>query len=282
MNILKRCSLPIAWLALLEACAPLPTKLQHELHANRPVEGEVHGAFPDLNLYVFTYRNPKNFFDFVEVSLVAPTAELADTLAALHRHDRVRIQGALMDNRSQQMHVELSSLEVVKKYDATPPLPGYDYQASIPDELRGKDNELFLVHAVTADGAVLVVERRDVVLPVYVRHPELTRNLARNDVVRLFYEIRSKPNRPVHLQLQDIAHPVEVVDSVMALNGKPADVEGPLVLFPKSPQVLFNCRSCRATRSGNSRSSISMIRPCLGQSAASSRPLGMLRAPTPP
>jgi hypothetical protein len=227
----------LLWLA---ACAPLPTKLARELTAGRPVEGEIHGAYPDLDLYVFTYRNPDDFFEFVEVSLVAPTPELGAQLAALRRHDRVRIQGAVMDNRSQQRHVELRSVEVVSQYEASPPIPRYEYEASIPDDLRGKESELFLVHAVNAGGAVLVVEREDVVLPVFVRRPELTRALARNDVVRLFYEIRSRPDRPVHLELRDVERPVEVVDSVTALHGRPASVEGPLVLFPRSPQVRFN------------------------------------------
>ena len=229
-----------ACLLILSACAPLPVKLEREIQSGRTVEGEIHGAFPDLELYVFTYRNPKNFFEFVEASLVAPTAELAAELAALRRHDRVRIQGGMMDNRSNQLHVELSALEVVTKYEASPPIPSYEYQTSIPDDLRDKDSELFLVHAVSAGGSVLVVEHEDVVLPVYVSRPELTRDLARNDVVRLFYEIRSRPDRPVHLQLQDIEQPVEVVESVTTLHGQPASIEGPLVMFPRSPQVRFN------------------------------------------
>jgi len=246
-------TLAAACLLALQACTPIPLKFERELEAGRAVEGEVHGAFPALNLYVFTYRNPKDFFDYVEVSMVAGNPELAATLASLHRHDRVRIEGALIDNRSNQMHVELRSLEVVKKYEASPEMPSYDYKASIPDELRDKDNELFLVHAVNAGGTVLVVEREDVVLPVYVRRPELTRNLARNDVVRLYYEIRSRPDRPVHLQLKDIERPVEVVDSVMALHGMPASVEGALVLFPKSPQVLFNVFAVLQELPGNTQ-----------------------------
>jgi hypothetical protein len=244
---------------LLHACAPLAVKLEHELAASRAVEGEVHGAFPELKLYVFTYRNPQDFFDYVEVSLIAPNPELAATLADLHRHDRVRIEGTLEDNRSAQMHVKLRSLEIVKKYEASPAIPSYDYRASIPDELLGKDNELFLVHAVLAGGSILVVEHQDVVLPVYVENPKLTRDLARNDVVRLFYEIRSRPNRPVHLQLKNIERPVEVVESIMALNGKPAVVEGPLVLFPKSPQVLFNVFAVLQELPGNTQRQFTLV-----------------------
>jgi hypothetical protein len=129
---------------------------------------------------------------------------------------------------------------VVKKHESTPDVPSYDYAANIPEDLRGKDNELFLVHAVHAGGKILVVEHKDVVLPVYVQRPELTAKLARNDVVRLWIEIRSEPDKPVHLQLRDVEQPVEVVESVMQMHGKPALVEGPLVLFPQSPQVRFN------------------------------------------
>lgn len=226
--------------AVLPACLSIPQKFQREISAGRPVEGEIHGAYPDLQLYVFTYRNPENFFEFVEVSLIGTTPELRTQLASLHRHDRVKIQGAIADNRSNQTHVELRSIEVVKKYEASPAVPDYDYQASIPDDLAGKDNELFLVHAVNAGGSVLVVEHGDVVLPVFVERPELTRDLARNDVVRLYYEVRRRPDRPVHLQLKDVEQPVEVIESVMAKHGKPASVEGALVMFPKSPQVIFN------------------------------------------
>jgi hypothetical protein len=255
----RRTFLAAACLLMLSACATLPAKLEHELGAGRAVEGEVHGAFPELKLYVFTYRDPENFFEYVEVSLIAPTDELAAQLATLRRHDRVRIQGGLADNRSQQRHVELQSLEVVSRYEASPPIPPYEYEASIPDDLRGKDSELFLVHAVNAGGSVLVVEHEDVVLPVYVTRPELTRDLARNDVVRLYYEIRSRPDRPVHLQLQDIERPVEVVESVTALHGEPASIEGPLVLFPKSPQVRFNVFAVLQELPGNMQRQYTLV-----------------------
>jgi hypothetical protein len=242
-----------AALLLLQACAPIPVRLERALQAGGAVEGEVHGAYADLDLYVFTYRNPKDFFDYVDVSLIAGSPEIAAKLASLHRHDRVRIEGALANNRSQQRHVEVRSLDVVTRYDASPAIPPYEHQAWIPDELLGKDSELFLVHAVNAGGAVLVVEREDVVLPVYVRRPELTRDLARNDVVRLRYVIRSRPDRPVHLELADVERPVEVVDSIAALHGKPAAIEGPLVLFPKSPQVQFNVFAVLQELPGNAR-----------------------------
>lgn len=244
---------------LAAACAPIPVNLERALNAGRTVEGEIHGAYPDLDLYVFTYRDPQNFFDFVEVSLLAATPEVDAKLKGLRRHDRVRIEGAVADNRSQQMHVEVRSLDVVREYEPSPAIPRYEHQASIPDDLRGKDRELFLVHAVNADGAVLVVEHADVVLPVYVRRPELTRDLARNDVVRLHYEIRTRPDRPVHLELRDVERPVEIVDSITALHGQPATLEGPLVLFPLSPQVIFNVFAVLQELPGNARRQFTLV-----------------------
>lgn len=223
----------------LQACSAMPARFEREL-TGAGAEGEIHGAYPELNMYVFTYRNPKDFFEFIEVSMISPNEQLSAALAGLRRHDRVRIKGELMDNRSPQLHVELSSLEVVKKHEPKPEVPAYDHEARIPDDLHGKDNELFLVHAVHAEGKVLVVEHKDVVLPVYVRRPELSAKLARNDVVRLWFDIRSEPAKPVHLQLRDVERPIEVVESVMALHGQPALIEGPLVMFPQSPQVRFN------------------------------------------
>lgn len=232
----------LAWLVTLQGCAVSQSELfERQLASDTGAVGEIHGAYPELDLYVFTYRNPKDFFDFIEISLISPNAEISSLLAGLQRHDRVRIKGQTLDNPSPQLHVELSSLEVVKKYQSTPAMPAYTYSGDIPAELRGQDSALFLVHNVGADGRILVVEYKDVVLPIPVRRPELTKDLARNDVVRLSYEIRGEPEKPVHLRLkEDAPQPVEVVDSVMALHQKPAVVEGALVLFPKSPQVAFN------------------------------------------
>ena len=161
-----RGSLLLAGALLLQACASLPGELEREIRAGNAVEGEVHGAYPELGLYVFTYRAPENFFDFVEVSLVPSTETLAGQLADLHRHDRVRIRGPLMDTPSPQPHVEISGLEIVSRYQPEIEMPAYAYRTNIPEDLRGKDNELFLVHPVHAGGSILLLEHRDVVLPL--------------------------------------------------------------------------------------------------------------------
>ena len=234
--------LALALLSLAACAAPPPAReaFREMIVDGEAVEGEMHGAYPELNQYVFTYRTPKKFFDFVEVSLVAPTPEISAQLAELRRHDRVRVTGHLLENPSPQMHIELSSVELVKKYEATPPVPVYDYEPGALARLQKADSGLFLVHAVQSEGRILVVEYQDVVLPVYMRKPELAKDLARNDVVRLAYQVRNSPHEPTHLELRDVEKPIEVVESVMEMQGKPASVEGALVLFPQSPQVKFN------------------------------------------
>jgi hypothetical protein len=234
-------------------------QLERELEAGRAIEGDIHGAFAELDQYVLTYRDEEDFFEFVELSLIPKTPEVAAALMTLRRHDRVRVEGALGDNPSRQLHLEVRSLEVVRKYEASPPIPAYEHTAEIPADLADEGSELFLVHAVNSDGAVLVVEREDVVVPVFVARPELTRNLARNDVVRLHYEIRNWPDRPVHLELADVAEPVEVVDSITALHGQPADLEGPLVLFPQSPQVRFNVFAVLQSLPGNAQRQFTLV-----------------------
>jgi hypothetical protein len=238
---------------MLQGCAFNLARFERQLTSSQGVEGEVHGSNPDFGLYVFTYRNPKDFFDYFEVSLVAPTPEIAQQMSQAKRHDRVRIKGVLLDNRSPQAHAEINSFEIIKPYAATPAIPEYGYAATVPDELKRMNNALFLVHAVHADGKILVVEYKDIVLPIYAPDPKFTANLARNDVVRLHYELDTPPERPLHLKLRDISQPVEVIESVMALHGKDADVTGALVLFPTSPQVRFNVFAVLQELPGNLR-----------------------------
>jgi len=234
-------ALLLATLVCSGGCATIADKLQHALTSDSGAVGEIHGSIAATNVYVFVYRNPKDFFDFREYSLVPATASVAATLADMQRHDRVRIKGRLLDNPTPQGHIELSSLTVEKKYAPAPTMPAYVYTKDIRDELAAKDSGDFLVHAVQAGGRVLVVEYRDTIVPVRVTNAAMTQSLARNDVVRLRYRIPEHPDAPLHLELQEqIANPVQVLESALAMHGKEAVIEGNLVLFPVSPQVRFN------------------------------------------
>jgi hypothetical protein len=204
---------------------------------------EVHGSSPTQNLFLLTVRNPQNFFDFEHFSAYGKSATMTSNLLQLKRHDKIKVKGAIIESKSKQHHIEVDSFEIVSKY-SHPQQPGdYEHQADIPTELLGKTSAEFLVHAVHKNGEVLVLEYKDSVVPVFVRPDQTlhTKDLARNDIIRMHYVIAQNPASPTHLKIApQIAKPVEVLESIMLKHGKPADVTGALVLFPKSPQVSFD------------------------------------------
>jgi hypothetical protein len=206
------------------------------------VEGELHAVHAETETYVFTLRNPNNFFEFVHFSLVPWTQRLGRQLANLKRHDRVRIFGEVMRNRSPQIHIQLVNLEIIQLYQPERTFPPYEREVTLPRDLprnaAGNGEALFLVHAVHAEGQILVVEFKDAVIPIFVREPKISKELYRNDIVRIFYRLQSSPTDPTHLRLRnDVAEPIVRVESARAKHGLPADLTGALVLFPKSPQV---------------------------------------------
>jgi len=209
--------------------------------AAQGIEGWIHGSVKDQSLYVFTYRNPKDFFDYLEISLVSDKPETMAKLATFGRHDKVRIKGKILDNTGPQNHVDVASIEMVKKYESAFPTDAYKYDARIPDDLTKANDGDFLVHAVGADGRILVLEHRDAVVPVYVKNAALTKDLVRNDMIHLYYKIAKEPGQPTHLRIDETRQePVKLVDGVKRLHGKPAKVEGALILFPRSPEIVFN------------------------------------------
>jgi hypothetical protein len=203
--------------------------------------GWVHGAVPGQGMYAFTYRNPQNFFDYVIMSLVTTDQTMLKQLATFGRQDQVRVKGTFLDNPSPQKHIMVSSIELVKKYNSGYATKPYEYEAKIPNDLLQKDTETFLVHAIGGDGHILVVEYKDAVIPIYVKNAALSANLYRNDVVQIKYLFQDYPDSPLHLAVNETAPaPLTVVDSIAAKNGKPAVLEGVLVLFPQSPEIKFN------------------------------------------
>jgi hypothetical protein len=245
-------NLRVPALLLLVACAhgnaPVKKDLSRvveEQLAQGGVEGWIHGAVAEQHEYVLTYRTPGQFFDYLEISLVARDEAVAKQLASFKRHDKVRVKGAYMaHNPSPQKHILVTSIELVKKYESAYEVPGYQYQAKLPDDLLEKDSEIFLVHAIAGNGQILVLQYKDAVLPVFVKDGELTKNLYRGDLVKLRFKIRRRPQEPVHLTI-DETQPVEVLESIKELNGQKTTVEGALVLFPKSPEISFNVFAVR-------------------------------------
>jgi hypothetical protein len=206
------------------------------------VEGWIHGSVETQGIYVFTYRTPGNFFDYVEMSLVSDNPNMMKQFATFDRHDKVRVKGSFIaDNPSPQKHIMVGSIELITKYNQPYPVDPYQHQAKIPDDLIGKSSGTFLVHAVSGHGQVLVVEFKDVILPIFVKNGALTQSLYRGDLVQLAYKIQNYPDEPVHLNIDETApQPVQVLQSIKALHGKPGTVEGALILFPKSPEIMFN------------------------------------------
>ena len=205
------------------------------------VVGWIHGAAEDQKLYVFTYRNPDNFFDSIQMSLVAEGEPMEKLLASFGRHDKVRIKGNFLKNPSPQKHILLTSIELVEKFKSGYPSDPYPHDAKIPDELRNLTHATFLVHAVAGDGHILVLEYKDSIVPVFVKKSELAKNLYRNDLIELQFKILEYPDQPSHLKLDESAPtPIEILESIKDLHGKTGTVEGALILFPKSPDIIFN------------------------------------------
>lgn len=237
---MKKSKLLSFGIALL-LCSPMAravdiNQIEKDLNSTG-VQGWIHGAVHERGLYVFTYRNPKDFFDYIEMSLIAFTPELQAKLATLNRHDKILVKGAFLPNPSPQKHISASSIEVVEKFQSKYEVKPYEHEAKIPDELLKINTALFLVHAIASEGHILVVEYKDQVLPIFVKNNSLTKDLFRNDVVQLNFKVY--PDHPTHLGLDESA-PIKVVDSIKALHGKSAAVEGALIMFPKSPEILFN------------------------------------------
>lgn len=209
--------------------------------SGKGVIGEVHGAVNQLGLYVFTFREPGNFFEHLEFPLTTDQESVKAELAKLTRHDSVKIHGKFLTNHAPIKHISLSDITVVKKFEGGLAVPAYKYQAVLPKDLEGKTELVGKVHAIAQEGKVMVIEYKDAVVPVYVNEPKFTKDLYRNDKIRMKYTIRSFPGHPTHVSLNTKAvDPLVVTDSAVAMHGKPGAIEGYLILFPKSPQVIFN------------------------------------------
>lgn len=227
----------------LDARAPIHTTIKLEEVEKQltgaGVEGEIHAAQSDFSQFVFTYRNPEDFFDFLNFSFLPKDQKVQEAFKSLKRHDRIKVQGEFLKNRSPQKHIEVRAFVVTKAYESPYPTEAYSYSAKLPDDLLGKTQEVFLVHAVGGEGGILVTEYKDVVVPIFAQDKSQTASLFRGDIVRLKFKIQRAPGSPTHLRLDSTQGPaVEIIQSIKELHEKPALVEGALVLFPKSPMIL--------------------------------------------
>lgn len=214
--------------------------LKDELETNGII-GNIHGAVSDYNLFVLSVRNPQNFFDHREFSLVSDRQEITDQLATLKRHDQVCIQGRFLRNPSPQKHILIKNLTIQESYNNGVNLDPYQRDVNLPQEIIENTSFIGKVHIVNNEGEILVVEYKDLVIPVYVKAPELTKDLYRGDIIKLHYTIQSKPQKPTHLRLNlREENPIEIIDSLKNWHSQEKTLTGKLVQFPKSPQVKFD------------------------------------------
>ncbi len=227
------------------------TAVDQELQTNG-LRGWVHGAAPEFNQYVFTWRDPNDFFLHFEFPMITSNPAIKAELAKLARHDEILIKGKFAGLQAPVRHIRLSSVQVVTKFKSGVTAPHFVREAKMPADLEGKTELIGKVHAVVDDGKILVIEYKDAVIPVFVSNNTYSKDLYRNDKIKLHYVIRKHPNSPSHVELDPAAaNPIEVMAHMTDLHGKqaggidkatgkPIGTEGVLVMFPKSPQIIFN------------------------------------------
>ena len=220
---------------------------------NTGLVGRIHGAASESQMFVMAVREPTNFFSHREFSLIPQDETSKDTLDRLNRHDLVCVRGNIIANPSPQKHITLDSVRVLEPWTQPEGFTPYERQA-VPAELSDRTNLIGQVHAIGADGKILVVGYQDAVVPIYVSATEYTQSLYRGDIVRLTYQIQQHPQRPVHLQLDTtVEQPVEVIDAIAAWNEQPKTLTGSLVKFPQSPQLKFDVYAMEVDTQGIKR-----------------------------
>lgn len=219
---------------------------------NTGLIGRIHGAAATSQMFVLSVREPNNFFNHQEFSLISQDPKVLDRLSQLNRHDLVCVRGDLIANPSPQKHIALNSLKVLEPWQQSQIAP---YQRpEIPTELTEQSSLVGKVHAIGSGGKILVMGYQDIVIPIFITSPEYTQSLYRGDIVKLSYQIQQYPQRPIHLQLDTaVAQPLEVIDAIAAWNGQPQTLTGSLVKFPQSPQLKFDVYAMEVDTQGIKR-----------------------------
>ena len=229
------------------------TNLSQELE-NTGLLGRIHGAAASSQMFVLSVREPDNFFHHREFSLLPSNETTLKALGQVKRHDRVCVRGRFLDNPSPQKHILVESVMAWKWESGLAEFPPYEREVEIPTELINQTSFVGKVHAVGEEGRVLVVEYKDIVLPVFVESPEQTKGLFRGDIIRLSYNVQEWPQRPMHLRLNlSAAKPIEVIDALATWHGQKKVLSGNLVKFPQSPQLKFDVYALEVKTQGVKR-----------------------------
>lgn len=217
------------------------------------LDGWVHAAAAPFGEYVFTYRRPGDFFSHLEMAMIPANDEAKQFFSTIKRGDKIHVVGTLVNKISPLGHILVTSAAMVKEYKPVTPLPQYDYGQSLQglaDELKQDDVLYAVVHAQTATGGVLVLDYKNIVLPVFVteENRETAKALYRGDVVGLAYTIRQSPQEPLHIETKaGVSNAIVTYDHMVWCNGQERTLTGELVLFEKSPQISQDVYALRNT-----------------------------------
>jgi hypothetical protein len=213
------------------------------------VDGWVHGRLG--NLAVFVFREKGDFFRYALFPMVSHIPAVRSELLTLKRHDKIHVKGEIIENGAPQKHIYVTELAVLERWDGGggEAVPPYEYEAKVPEELMGRSDFIGKVHFAAQDGSMIVTEFKDVIVPV-VGIPGRANNLYRGDKIRLHYKVKKHPSRPAHLALDpEVKEPVEVISHLKDIHGRQDCVEGLLIKFPKSPEVVFDVFAMQNTDS---------------------------------
>jgi hypothetical protein len=142
-----------------------------------------------------------------------------------------------------------------------------DYELGpLPASILNGREMVTKVHIAVDGGAVLVVEKDGWTIPVFNPEPDLAADLYRNDKIFLKYVVRQNPSRPPHLEVDlNRTEPIEVVSRMVCGHGDGIELNGPLVMFPKSPQITLNVFALRTEDQEGIQQNFTFLTPSNGQ-----------------
>jgi hypothetical protein len=237
-----------ALFTLTNAWAEIDLKEVERLLTTTGLKGEIHGASADGKLFVFTYRNDNNFFENIQLPLTTEDAKIISALPTLKRHQAYLIKGNFIESRAPIKHINVTTLELVKDYSSEVDNHRHSYKGDLGDLVNLKEFT-GRVHAIGAEGKMLVMEYKDRIIPVFVTEAAsqlLVKELYRGDLVKIKFFVRQSPESPTHISLERQANlganekVLEIMDSLISHHGQSVSKTGYLIKFPQSPLIKFN------------------------------------------
>lgn len=211
---------------------------------NEGLTGWVHAAHFADQMFVFTWRHPQNFFVNVQLPMTTYEPDVISMMGQLRRHDKVLIKGKIIKNQAPIRHIEVTSLQEVTPYTGKDVL--YTYRPGVKEGVMTGTALTGKIHTIVNEGAVIVVEVEDRVFPVFNSKPELAKNLFRNDKIAMKYQVRGNPKRPMHLGLDvNLRNSLCLIERIEEGHGEEIELTGPVVMFPQSPQIIFDVFALR-------------------------------------